>query len=493
MTLRIDHASYMPTHGETVGPWLVLERLDSGAHGVVFRAQRAGHPEAGLFALKMARKERDARFEREAALLQRVRHPAVPRFEDAGLWTSPTGSRHPYVVMEWVEGFTLYDWARERERSTREVLHVLAQVARGLEAVHAVGAVHRDVKGDNIRVTPGGRAVLVDFGSGWLPGARPLTDTAAPPGTTPYRAPEQLRFMWKFRMDLEAHWHARPSDDLYSLGVTAYRLVTGSYLPPVVEDEPPRKQLPPRELSTVAQGLEDLILRLLSEAWEARGTTQKIAEDLEHAARHAGPEADRPIRPTPSALPTEEGLPRLPSRSSSSRQPSRPRPSTVPERRGPRVTVPAWLSWVGASVIGGVLTTLLIDPRYPARPPVGTRIPAPPPIEVPAPWDVQEPLRETAGPTNVADAGVEEAGLVSAHEVPRGGIPTYALALPMPKKPFPGQRKPPCRPYSEIALIGACWTVIRLEPPCRNEGFEVDKMCVIAAFDGPTPNTSQQP
>jgi serine/threonine protein kinase len=211
-----------------VGPWLILERLDSGSHGVVFRAQRAGHPEAGSFALKMARQSRDARFEREAELLRRVRHPAVPHFEDAGLWTSPQGHRYPYIVMEWVAGFTLYDWARERTRSSGEVLEVLAQVAHGLGAVHSAGAVHRDVKGDNIRVTPEGKAVLVDFGSCWLPGARPLTDTVAPPGTTPYRPPEMLRFMWRFRRDPSAHWHARPSDDLYSLGMAAYRHDTGA-------------------------------------------------------------------------------------------------------------------------------------------------------------------------------------------------------------------------------------------------------------------------
>jgi serine/threonine protein kinase len=131
--------------------------------------------------------------------------------------------------MELVEGAILYDWAREQQRSNLEVLRVLAQVAHALAAVHARGVIHRDVKGDNIRVTPEGRAVLLDFGAGWYPGARALTDTAAPPGTTPYRAPELLRFIWRSYRNEEARWEARASDDLYALGVTAYRLVMGQY------------------------------------------------------------------------------------------------------------------------------------------------------------------------------------------------------------------------------------------------------------------------
>ena len=137
--------------------------------------------------------------------------------------------------MEWVDGSILYDWFRETPRSNLEVLRVLAQVADGLTAVHAEGAIHRDVKGDNVRVTPEGRAVLLDFGAGWFPGARATHGHRRAPGTAPYRPPELLRFMWKSHKDYDARWAARLSDDLYSLGVTAYRLVTGRYPPPVSE------------------------------------------------------------------------------------------------------------------------------------------------------------------------------------------------------------------------------------------------------------------
>ncbi|HYH96185.1 serine/threonine-protein kinase, partial [Hyalangium sp.] len=224
-----------PLLGTTVGPWLLLDRLDSGSFGVVFRARRAGHPEAPPVALKMAKAPQDPRFPREAELLQRVRHPSTPRYEDQGLWTSPKGLKYPYVAMEWVEGFTLYDWFQAQPRSSRELLAVLAQVAGALADAHARGAVHRDVKGDNIRVTAAGRAVLVDWGSGWFAGAHSLTDTTAPPGTSAYRPPEQKAFMWRFRKDTAARWHSQPSDDLYALGVVLYRCMTGVYLPPCTD------------------------------------------------------------------------------------------------------------------------------------------------------------------------------------------------------------------------------------------------------------------
>ncbi len=474
--------SQVPAVGSTVGPWLLLQRIDFGSYGVVFLAQRAGHPDSPPVALKLARKPRDPRFEREAQVLQRMHHPHLPRYEDSGLWTSPQGHRFPYVVMECIEGFTLYDWFREQPRSSREVMRVLAQVARGLEEVHAKGAVHRDVKGDNIRVTPQGRAVLVDFGSSWLPGARPLTDTVAPPGTTAYRPPEMLRFMWKFRLDTEAHWHAQASDDLYSLGVTAYRLVTGTYLPPVTESEDaePRKLLRPSELARLAVELEGTILRLLSEDKRARGTASQIAQALERAVQEAGPEADSPILPTPAAAPTDKWTPHFSASSSSSSQPSRSRSSSVPERQAVGTSLPIWLSWASAAMVGGVLVALVMDLRrsHPPEPEI---------------WSASEerhmPHREAP------DAGVGEEALLSAQDFPRATVPTYGIGRSIPDQPFPGQRKPPCDPDSQRVINGGCWfpRSSALKPPCGKNAFEYEDGCYLPFFDPPRQPTSDPP
>ncbi len=130
--------------------------------------------------------------------------------------------------MSWAEGVGLYDWARVRQRllTSREVLRLLAQVARALEATHAAGGVHRDVKGDNVRVSSEGHAMLLDFGACWLQGARPLTGAELPPGTEPYRSPQLLRIRRRWERGLEARYEARPEDDFYALGVMACYLLT---------------------------------------------------------------------------------------------------------------------------------------------------------------------------------------------------------------------------------------------------------------------------
>jgi serine/threonine protein kinase len=469
-----------PAPGSTVGPWLLLQRVDSGSYGVVFLARRAGHPDSPPVAVKMARQPMDPRFEREGQLLQLMHHLGIPRYEDSGVWTSPLGHRYPYVVMECIRGFTLYDWFRDQPRSSREVLRVLAQVARGLEEVHARGAVHRDVKGDNIRVTPEGRAVLLDFGSGWLAGARPLTDTTVPPGTTAYRPPEMRRFMWKFRKDAEARWHSRAADDLYSLGVAAYRLVTGTYLPPVTdtEDDEPRKVLRPREVATVGLELESIILRLLSEDRQERGTATEIAEALEQAAQRAGPAADDPILPTPAAALTEKGAPQFSSDPGGSSEPDRQRSSDAPKRQTPSTTFPIWLSWASAALVGGAVVALTMELRGPRLPEADS-------------WSMHEerhvPYRETP------DAGVGEEALLSAEPTSRPLSPAYVVSLPMPKDPFPGQKKPPCSPRFEREALGACWIVLEAKPPCEREGYEYDGKCVRASFHAPRPPASGEP
>ncbi len=479
----------MPQPGTTVGPWLLLDRMGSGSYGVVFRAQRAGHPEAPPVALKMAKTPRDPRFLREAELLQRGHHPSVPRYEDQGLWTSPGGHRHPYVVMEWIEGLTLYDWFREQPRSSRELLSVLSQVAGALADAHASGAVHRDVKGDNIRVTTAGRAVLVDWGSGWFTGAHPLTDTTAPPGTSAYRPPEQRAFMWRFRMDAEARWSSQPADDLYALGVALYRCVTGVYLPPCTEGGEPveREILPPSDMATVCPELEALILRLLSEDKQARGAAEQLAREAALLAQTAGPEADKSILPTSSAIITEKGEQAPPvssdseelsdtDRASSSSEPSDT--SSQRERHRRRPSFEALLSTALAAIVGGLVVVLSLQLLKPG-----------PPVPEPVPW-LATPEEQ---PPFSTDGGVAEEALSSVEEVPSTGTPYDLLGAPMPKQPFPWQRKPPCE-RGETAIHGGCWSRIwGEEPPCGQKMFDYENGCYKPSVDMPRTPTSGQP
>src|SRR5687767_8357362 len=111
--------------GTQVGAWRLLGFRGRGIHGTVYVAERADGEQSGLVALKLAIYPADPRFEREAELLARIRHPSVPRLMDSGLWRAPSGGSHPFVVMECVEGVPLYTWAERCNPSSRQVLALL--------------------------------------------------------------------------------------------------------------------------------------------------------------------------------------------------------------------------------------------------------------------------------------------------------------------------------------------------------------------------------
>ncbi len=185
--LALDPTALFP--GTQVGAWRVEELRGRGSFGAVYRAVSVRPGPVRTVALKLAILPGDKRFEREAELLSRIRCAAVPRLLDSGTWRSPVGDVHPFVVMEWVEGEPLYLWAARRNPSSRQMLALLAQAARALQATHEVSGVHRDVKGSNMLVRPvDGRLFLTDFGEGYPAGADRLTPWNSVPGTRDYRS-----------------------------------------------------------------------------------------------------------------------------------------------------------------------------------------------------------------------------------------------------------------------------------------------------------------
>jgi serine/threonine protein kinase len=461
-THAMPHAELAP--GVTVGPWLIRARHGRGSFGLIFRVERAGHPEAGSFALKVALHRDDPRFPKEVALLQGTVHPSVPRFEDRGWWKNTEGRDYPYVVMEWVEGLPLYAWAQVHRPTSAQVLQVVAQLAGALAAAHAAGGIHRDVKGDNILVTPEGRAVLLDWGCGTHEGAKAITDTCLPPGTSSYRAPEALRWSWAHRKTGEPY-QAGPADDVYALGATAYRLCTGLYPPAPDEGSGPQRRLqPPRELATVSIGLERLLLACLNQDRLARPPAAALAIGFSAAAGER--DAARPIIPTPAADDTDPA--------------SQPGPQ-------PRWVWPSWASTATAALGGGLvagallLLVLLGGSELGRRPGVETE---PPPIA--------EHIRETPAP-EAPDGGVAEEALASAVVVPKDVMPYVSLGMGFPKKPFPGQKKPPCSPRFEREVLGVCWSILKGTPPCELDAFDREGECLRAVIVQPRPPASEDP
>lgn len=115
--------------GSVVGPWRIEGYAGNGTYGVVYRARHGRRPASPPVALKLAMFAHDPRFAREAELLSRLQHPAMPKLLDRGSWVAGPEAAHPYLVMEWIRGLPLYAWGSEYEATPRKALQVLAQVA----------------------------------------------------------------------------------------------------------------------------------------------------------------------------------------------------------------------------------------------------------------------------------------------------------------------------------------------------------------------------
>lgn len=450
MERRQSHGTALLAPGTQVGPWRVVRGSGLGVYGCIYRVERVGQEHRGPFALKMARYPEDPRFEREAELLSRVRHPHVPRLQDRGEWTSPDGESFPYLVMEWIDGVTLYAWAARPRRSLRERLRALAQVARALEATHAVGGVHRDVKGENVLVRKAdGAAVLMDFGSANYLGASVLTRQPQPPGTPQYQSPEAQRFEFEHASVPTARYKARPSDDVYALGMMAYRLVTGRYPPPALrlertEDGGTRlqsvPQRPAEHWGELSPELVALLEQMLSEDPSARGSAAEVAQALEAASEREGRE------------PAVARAPRSP-------------PATV---LAPSRGVLLRARWLALAV--GVLLALgagwLAQGHWPKRP--------------------ASPVPE-AGTSRLGDLG---------NAVPASGQKPHAgqsvLQAEVPKKPLPNQQRAPCgKPMVEIQ--GGCWGRSEEKPPCQLPLYEWNGYCYWPVANLEQPSTSDPP
>jgi hypothetical protein len=286
-----EEHSHRLSPGTLVGQWCVEAWQGEGAYGAVYRALHVGQEHASPAALKLSLHAWDGRFGREAELLSRLSHPSIPRLLERGLLRHGSGAEYPYFVMEWVEGTPLYAWAQQHAASYQQLCQLLAQLAGALEALHAANAVHRDVKGDNVLVRHSdGRAVLIDFGACHFQGAPRLTWQSLPPFTLAYRSAQAALFYIRLARARDSYYEPTPADDLYALGVTAYRLVMGEYPPPmdVQQDEEGAWQVSspdPRPLlennPRVQPLLREWILRLLSDVPEARCTATQVAEALE--------------------------------------------------------------------------------------------------------------------------------------------------------------------------------------------------------------------
>jgi serine/threonine-protein kinase len=230
LTKTLESPAYALTKGSLVaGKYRVLEEIGRGGMGIVYRAEDTKL--ARKVAIKVlpevftADPERLARFEREARVLASLNHPNI-----AAIYGVEEADGKRFLVLELVEGENLAERLSRGPLSLEEALEVCRQIAEGLEGAHERGIVHRDLKPSNVKITPEGKAKILDFGL-----AKALVEELAPVdiansptitanmtqpgvilGTAAYMSPEQAT--------------GRPVDkraDIWAFGCILYESLTG--------------------------------------------------------------------------------------------------------------------------------------------------------------------------------------------------------------------------------------------------------------------------
>jgi serine/threonine protein kinase len=270
--------------GACVGEYRLEAALGEGAAGLVFRARA---PDGGSVAVKVLRPDRAtddvlrARFSREARLARELdsRHvvPVLEVGEAGGII---------FLVMPFYARGSLAERLRTRARlDLDDTVELAAQLARGLDALHGHGILHRDVKPSNVLLERDGAAALSDFGLARTAESTRLTEEGQVVGTPHYLAPELV----------EGH-DATPASDVYALGCVLYECLVGT--PPfagrglaeigfahLVEPPPDAHELRPELPADVGAAL----VSALAKNPVDRPTTGTALARLLHVARSSAP------------------------------------------------------------------------------------------------------------------------------------------------------------------------------------------------------------
>ncbi|MCP3905714.1 MAG: serine/threonine protein kinase [Planctomycetes bacterium] len=217
--------SLPPWVRETIGGCRLKRVIASGGMGTVYEAvQEQPRRTVAVKVMKHGVTSRSAlrRFESEAQILGRLRHPNIAQVFDAGTHEADDGGAVPYFVMEYIpNAMPITRYARERGLGTRERLELFEQVCAAVHHGHQKGIIHRDLKPGNILVDADGAVKIIDFGvaratDSDLAVTTLQTDVGQLVGTIQYMSPEQV----------EADPHAiDPRSDVYALGVVLYELL----------------------------------------------------------------------------------------------------------------------------------------------------------------------------------------------------------------------------------------------------------------------------
>ena len=301
--------------GRTISHFRILEKLGEGGMGVVYKAEdtRLGRAVALKFLPEELSRDHQAvdRFRREARAASSLNHPYICTIHDIDEHEGQF-----FIVMELLEGKNLKYYISRKPVGTTCLVELGTQIADALDAAHAKGIVHRDIKPTNIFVTARGQAKVLDFGLAKL--SRPLTSkvTAGPAtaetatvstaagmlvGTVDYMAPEQLEGQ-----------PVEPRTDIFALGLVLYEMATGgnpflgqsatSTIANILKEEVPpvaqRNPLAPPELERILQKcLRKRIDERYASARDLAVDLAALRRSLEPSARNSAVVAIAPAPP----------------------------------------------------------------------------------------------------------------------------------------------------------------------------------------------------
>ncbi len=211
--------------GALLGRYRLESLIATGGMGAVWRARDEGlGREVAVKVLPehlLADDGARRRFEREARVTAALIHPNVVTIFDVGSADAGTGEELPFLVMELLEGRSLFTWLRDGPVPLGWMVKVATQIASALGAAHERGVIHRDLKPSNVMVLPGDHVKVLDFGLARLlrTGDMAHTTLTTPGmvlGSCPYMSPEQA-----------LGEEIGPASDIFALGAVMYEMLAG--------------------------------------------------------------------------------------------------------------------------------------------------------------------------------------------------------------------------------------------------------------------------
>lgn len=264
----------------TVGRYEIERELATGGMGVIILAkdpyiQRHVVVKVLIYSRTMEDVYREF-FQKEAEIIAALEHPCIVPIYDFG-WHG----QQPYIIMRHMSGGSLQDRLSKEALKTSEMAHIFKRVSSALDAAHEKGIIHRDIKPSNILFDSTGEAFLSDFG---IAKSQSVADDEGEwlVGTPAYMSPEQVQ--------------GKPLDgrsDVYALGVTLYRLLTGQ-LPfsssSTTELVNAHVELPVPDMRTIKSNLPAIWQEVVAKAMakdpaERYATAGEFAEDVDMVAK----------------------------------------------------------------------------------------------------------------------------------------------------------------------------------------------------------------